>query len=71
VLRSALAHAWDEPVESSLDCGGYVCNALLYWGLRERTDADSLFVHVPGWQAARARHFGEVLAECVRAWPAT
>jgi pyroglutamyl-peptidase len=69
VLRSALAQAWDEPVESSLDCGGYVCNALLYWGLRERTDAESVFVHVPEWQPARARRFGEVLAACVQAWP--
>ena len=64
-LAAALKSVWSGPVETSEDCGGYICNATL-WHSLGRHDATAMFVHIPQMSDDDAAVLGAAVAKAIR-----
>lgn len=64
-LAAALRGEWSGPVETSTDCGDYICNATL-WHSLGRGDATAVFIHIPQMSDGEASILGTAIARAVR-----
>ena len=63
-LAAALQAVWPGPVETSLDCGDYICNATL-WHSLGRGDATAMFIHIPQMPDTEAQALGVAVARAI------